>query len=435
MVTYTLNDLLTARNLRCLLIPVRESPAPYAEKQRYVELLKTMMEGLSPEATAEKFQSTFMPTYINLLAIGGYFGSAQDKYRLAAECTKAKILREAEFFTWMSRVKEDRMRQASTEFWLKGWDRELIDGLLSAGHGLVIAMTKIGLMRHIALELALAGYATMLAASETVYPLWKQLFSETTSPPLVEVFNIENAAGALNIVRALRANRIVCINIEGETGAGGPWAQVHKCPITFLSRQLVTRNGLVRLSVRTGAPILPIIAVRTREQEGELNYGKPFVPEPAAAKDDSIERDAIQELFRFVEGIVLRHPSQYESFSNLHRLLPVGERSSHERQERGGVPEPSLSEGALKINHERCVVIPHASGVYCVDPVTMRGVRIPSHQTGVIDFLTKGLHVKDSCVQLSRHISEADARCLTELVNNGMLQVMVSDSAMNAALG
>ena len=424
MATYTLNDLLTARNLRCLLAPVRESPASPDEKQKYVELLTTMLEGLSPEAIAEKFQGTFMPGYINLLSITGYFGTPQDKFKLAAECTRAKILREAEFFAWVAQVKQDRDQEIKSKFWLNGWDRSLIDGFLSAGCGLIVAMSKVGLMRHIALELALAGYSPMLAASETVYPLWKELFSGGSRPPLVEVFNIENAAGALNIVRALRANRIVCINIEGETGAGGPWAQVQKYPITFLSKQLVTRNGLVRLSHRTGAPILPVVAVRTGRQEGAVVYGSPFKPETAKAKDDALEGDAIQQLFSFVEAIVLRHPSQYESFSNLHRLVPAADRSSHEKNGIGS-PVLSFSGGALRIKHDRCVVIPHASGLYCIDPITMRGVRIPPHRARVIDVLMQGLHVKDSCVQLTGDIPDGDAQCLTELVNNGMLEVTV----------
>ena len=431
MATYTLNDLLTARNLRCLLAPVRESSAPPDEKQKYVELLTTMMEALSPEAIAEKFQGTFMPGYINLLSITGHFGTPQDKFKLAAECTRAKILREAEFFAWVAQVKQDRDQEIKSKFWLHGWDRALIDGLLSSGCGLIVAMSKIGLMRHIALELALAGYSTMLSASETVYPLWKELFTESTGSPLVELFNIENAAGALTIVRALKANRIVCINIEGETGAGGPWAQVQKYPITFLSKQLLTRNGLVRLSRRTGAPILPIVAVRTGRQEGEVVYHRPFKPETAKANNEALECNAIQQLFSFVEGIVLRHPSQYESFSNLHRLMPADVRNSPEPREHSSAGSSSLSvtEGALRINHDRCVVIPHASGLYCVDPATMRGVRIPSHQAGVIDVLMKGLHVRDACVRLPHHIPEADVRCLTELVNNGMLQVTVSHTA------
>lgn len=427
MKIYTLNDLLTAQNLRCLLAPVRESSAPPAEKQKYVELLTTMMEGLSPEVAAEKFLTTFMPTYINLLSLEAHFGSAEEKYRLAAECTRAKILREAEFFAWVSRVKEDRAQQRNTAFWLNGRDHALIDGLLSSGNGLIIAMAKVGLMRHIPLELALSGYSTLLAASGNVYALWKELFSEASRPPLVELFNVENAAGALTIVRALRANRIVCINIEGETGAGGPWANVQKYPITFLSKQLVTRSGLVRLSARTAAPVLPVLAVRTGPQQGELLFGKPFLPGPATSRNDAAEGDAVQGLFTFLESVVLRHPSQYESFSNLHRLLPAGERNSHERQgpDHSGASAVSLAEGAVMINHDRCVVIPHASGVYCVDPVTMRAVRIPSHKTTVVDLLVKGSHTWNSCLQLPRHIPDADARCLTELVTNGMLQVMV----------
>lgn len=433
MEKHTLNDLLSARNLRCLLAPVRESPAAPAEKQRYVELLRTMMESLSPDDVATRFQGTFMPAYINLLSMSGYFGSARDKYRLAAECTKSKILREAEFFAWVSQVKRDRAQQTNPAFWLKQWNHALIDRLLSARCGLIVATSKVGLMRHVPLELALAGHSIMLAASKGIYDLWSELFSESPNPPLVEMCNVENPAGALTIVRGLKANRILCINIEGETGAGGPWAQVPKYPVGFLSRQLETRNGLVRLSLRTGTPILPVIAVRTGEQEGELIYGKPFLPGPNTAMDNSVERNVLQELFTFAEGIVLRHPSQYESFSNLHRLLPDGGRAIHTPQERAhdGARAPSFGQGALKINRDRCVVIPHASGVYCVDPVTMHAVRIPPHRTEVIDFLMKGLHVEDSYVRLPRGIPDEDARCLTELVNHGMLQVAVPEEALS----
>ncbi|HEY3063879.1 MAG TPA: lysophospholipid acyltransferase family protein [Chloroflexota bacterium] len=132
--------------------------------------------------------------------------------------------------------------------------REHIDAALAAGHGVILAgahLSSVSLVGQIMLAL---GY-TMVSMVEPIEPRRVfDFFASSRAGFGLRVLPV-SAAALRELLGALRRNEMVGVITDRDITGSGPFVDFFDAPTRF-------PDGLPALSVRTGAPILPSIAVR-----------------------------------------------------------------------------------------------------------------------------------------------------------------------------
>lgn len=80
--------------------------------------------------------------------------------------------------------------------------------------------------------------------------------------------------------------------------------------VDFFGRPACTSPGLAYLSAQSGAPVLPVFAVRTDGGRTCVIRGLPPIPPPADRRPETI-REATQTYTRIIEQAVREHPEQW----------------------------------------------------------------------------------------------------------------------------
>ena len=143
---------------------------------------------------------------------------------------------------------------------------EHIDNGLARGNGVILALPHLGGWEWAGAEMARRGY-DLLAVVERVEP-----------PELLEWFAEQRAAFGLEVValgpdvsstvlRALRANRVVCLLCDRDIDGGG-------IEVEFFGERTTLPGGPATLALRTGATVLPT-AVYFRPGRDHLGVVRP----------------------------------------------------------------------------------------------------------------------------------------------------------------
>ena len=115
--------------------------------------------------------------------------------------------------------------------------------------------------------------------------------------------NVIHRKGSLRrILRALSDNQGVAILIDQHIQT------TDAVVIDFFDRPAATTSAVAALSLRTGAPILPVFAVRTPEGRYRMIYEPPIEPPPA--DHPHAVRELTQRCTDVLEMYVRRYPSQ-----------------------------------------------------------------------------------------------------------------------------
>lgn len=117
-------------------------------------------------------------------------------------------------------------------------------------------------------------------------------------------------AGAMaRCLQRLRAGGLLGLVGDREFGAGG-------VPVSFFGRSVTMPRGPALLSLRSGAPAVPIFVIR--EGPWRLRFHvEEIVPPPANARDASQVTALTQRYARIMEGVIRRYPSQWLMFQPL----------------------------------------------------------------------------------------------------------------------
>jgi predicted LPLAT superfamily acyltransferase len=113
---------------------------------------------------------------------------------------------------------------------------------------------------------------------------------------------------SLGLIRALRRNEIVAIQLDRAAGAGGVrWLPFLGAPAPFPSGPFV----LARLA---GSPVIPVFAPRLGRRHYRVEIGRP-VEVPRAARDPFALDGVMGEVVAQLEDAVRRHPWQWFQFA------------------------------------------------------------------------------------------------------------------------
>jgi lauroyl/myristoyl acyltransferase len=356
---------------------------------------------LSAANVETEYGQLFLPMLMNVLAVDEALRGEADARAFAAACVRSKLLQEAEFYRRIAHVLDDD--RLSAEPWLLGFDKAALDQLSSRGRGVILCSARYGLCRHFAIEVALHGHDVAMAVNDVNFPYWSKLLTQTGDAlrriaarpvPRLHAVNIEVADGGRRLARALGANDVVCIMADGSTGVTGPWERAERSVVRFFGRELSVRHGIARLSAATGAPILPVLAVRERAGRGRLVVGQAIEPPTsrAAGKNPAWLADAMQCVFSFLESAIARRPEQWEGIAGLHRLLtPTDGSDSPSEADRPAVPCPVASTDVVRRRDGApCIVTRHGDATYLVDPRRMKAYRVSASMGALVERLFRG---------------------------------------------
>ena len=109
------------------------------------------------------------------------------------------------------------------------------------------------------------------------------------------------------IMRALKANEIVCLLSDRDIQGGG-------VEVEFFGERTTLPAGPATLSIRTGAPILPAAVYFTDSYNGHQTLVRPAVAATRLGRlRDDVQR-ITQELARELEFLIRRAPEQWHLF-------------------------------------------------------------------------------------------------------------------------
>jgi predicted LPLAT superfamily acyltransferase len=392
---------------------MKDFERPAAEKADGIRRYRQWLDALTGEEVAKSYQRHYSPTYLNLLSAFMDELAPAEIHKLAVRCIKSKVWAESEFhyqLSWLlEEVKSGAPRADGVRpFRLEGLDVGLVRGLLAKGRGLIICTFRLGPVRFLSTEMALAGLAVNEAVNRHTFEIMESALAtlgdaapaagvggrpEAVAGGDIRLLKSVNAEAPLctaHIVDALKRGEVVGFCVEGNTGADGPWGDTSKEVVRFFNHDISAKSGAARLAAALGTPILPVVALREGEGSGRLVFHEPILPERGMkpAHRGRFVAETMQSLYGMLESYARRYPEQWEGWSALHRWRvpePEGrpEPQSGARVDFGDASGLLLGGRSFHVNRRRVALLQSNNGAVWVDLKTLKGYRNPPGAEGV----------------------------------------------------
>lgn len=178
---------------------------------------------------------------------------------------------------------------------------EHLSAALAGGEGALLVAGHFGNW-ELAATLATRGYPVTFLVGEQHNRLVDGLMNRLRERLGVETVPLTGSL--LGVFRALRRNRIVALLSDQDAGRSGVF-------VDFLGLEASTPYGPGRLAAKTGAPLLPGVALRRGRARHELIVCPPVAPPPEGVDDDEAVRHYTQGYTSVFEDFIRRHPEQY----------------------------------------------------------------------------------------------------------------------------
>ncbi len=122
------------------------------------------------------------------------------------------------------------------------------------------------------------------------------------------IFSDSSVFSAFNMIRALRRNEILAIQID--RGSGEPNSSVKR--VEFFGAEAPFQEGPFQLARLSGAPVVPVVTLRRGRRHYEIALGEPrWVARDVAGDAERALADAVG----FFERTIREHPEQWFQFA------------------------------------------------------------------------------------------------------------------------
>jgi lauroyl/myristoyl acyltransferase len=187
--------------------------------------------------------------------------------------------------------------------------RDAVLAALAAGRGVVVVTGHIGSWDIAAKTLRDAQCGVhVVMARETDAATQEFVESARARAGVQVVLSDESVFSSLRLVRALRRNEIVAIQLDRAAGAGGVrW-------LPFLGELAPFPSGPFVLARLAGSPVIPVFAPRLSRRHYRIHIGAP-VAVPRAARDPLVLDRVMLEVVTQLEEAVRRYPWQWFQFA------------------------------------------------------------------------------------------------------------------------
>ena len=122
------------------------------------------------------------------------------------------------------------------------------------------------------------------------------------------IFSDSSVFSAFNMIRALRQNEILAIQID--RGSGEPNSSVEN--VEFFGAEAPFQQGPFHLARLSGAPVVPVVTLRRGRRRYEIVLGEPRWVDRDFAGDVKL---ALRETVGFFERTIREHPEQWFQFA------------------------------------------------------------------------------------------------------------------------
>ncbi len=186
-----------------------------------------------------------------------------------------------------------------------GYDTHVLDGL-AAGNGVILALPHLGGWEWAGRWLAQRNHRLTVVVEPIEPPELFEWFVSWRRSLGMEVVPLGPQAGSA-VLKALRANEIVCLLCDRDLQGGG-------VEVEFFGERTTLPAGPATLALRTGAALLPTAVYFTGTRDGHFgSTGPPILFE----RTKSLRNDVAaltQELAHRLEALIRRSPEQWHLF-------------------------------------------------------------------------------------------------------------------------
>lgn len=190
--------------------------------------------------------------------------------------------------------------------------QERLEKALSGGKGVIFLTGHFGNWEMVPITGALHGYPTLVLAREQGWPKLNRMLTEYRESKGCRI--ITKGFSVRELIQGLKEGRIVGIVADQDGGKNGVFAP-------FFGRLASTAPGTINLSIRTGAPILPVFMVR---QQGALH--SLIIEEPLEIPAKGTDKERIQAgvaaYLEVLEKYIRRFPTQWLWFHRRWKSSP-----------------------------------------------------------------------------------------------------------------
>lgn len=198
------------------------------------------------------------------------------------------------------RLPKDARTSVETRFEADGWEH--VEHALAGGKGAVLALPHLGGFDFAAAWLAGRGLSATVVVEPVEPPELFTWFAGVREAIGMEVVPLGADAGAA-VLRALKANRIVCLLCDRDLVGDG-------VAVEFFGEETTMPGGPAMLSLRTGAPLVPA-GVYFRPHGGHYaQIGPPIPVQREGRLRDDVAR-VTQELAHRFEELIRMAPEQW----------------------------------------------------------------------------------------------------------------------------
>ena len=203
-----------------------------------------------------------------------------------------------------------RLPSLSDRAIVRGFEQEgfvrNVEGSLARGKGVILALPHLGGWEWAGRWLATQGFRVTVVVEEIEPPELFEWFVRLRTDLGMTVVALGPGAAAA-IVKALNENQIVCLLSDRDIGGGG-------VEVEFFGERTTLPAGPATLSLRTGAPIVPVGVYFTRRLHGHLAVCRPPLDTTRHGKFREDVARVTQDLARELEYLIRRAPEQWHLF-------------------------------------------------------------------------------------------------------------------------
>jgi len=182
--------------------------------------------------------------------------------------------------------------------------RENLDNALKAGNGIILVTAHMGNFPLMSLKLAQEGYkVNFVTRPMRDEKAGDYLFKLREEVGVKSIFSHPRKECISGIIKALRNNEIVIMQMDQNFGSGGVW-------VKFFGKLAATPVGPITLGLRTGAKLVPAYIYR----EAFAKHCIEVLPQEELIetenKDETILKNTIT-FSRIIEGWIRKFPEQW----------------------------------------------------------------------------------------------------------------------------
>lgn len=197
--------------------------------------------------------------------------------------------------------------------------KENLDNALKQGRGAIAVSAHFGNFPLMLLYMVSQGYKTNAIIRPTRdQEIEKHFQSLRTRLGLNTVYSIPRKQCVDTSIRVLRSNEVLFIPLDQNFGSN---SGVY---VDFFGRKAATATGPIIFAMRTGAPLLPVFAVRQKDGRHKIIIEPPLALDLKSTDQETMMHN-VSRITRIIETYIRRYPQEWGWMHRRWKSQPTAE--------------------------------------------------------------------------------------------------------------